>query len=805
MSLAAQVQIGDTQVAPGALSLIRVAGLPLTALLETIPPATTARIEALLGQRAVMDRHKSSAIDALYEAIPKLPAPERPEALAFKRAIHGARAEAAREYASLAKLTELRDSEGLSDWIAAARSVAALEAEVVELHDAELASHVLPRLRTLFERESFLKPLVLASPSLFAHARNLPPPGRAPTRRERQAELSLLAYVIRASAKTSPFSSFLYLALLERSETGEAPGSLDWSSTRTQTRLALCAEFALTGGRPARCGKLEHCRFRIDPNTTWTASGAEVFRPFQGNRRGRIIEGTMPARIALPPELSRRLADLECPFSWADLLDAIGSAVPERDHAEELAHAIADSGLIWPVAEDRPTSTEPHEEAAACCAAARENGTRLARMKTAAEALAQSPSWQRAVLLREIASEGGRELGEVLDSGSPIFETAYFDRPIPWDRARLADAITDIRVALANRVSFSPPFLMVRDAFEALYGSGGTCLDVAGFLRRIPALLQERHATDLPLGADGWEAPPPGARAPATVMFQFEAPERKASRLVINVVHSGCGWLSAYHAIGGSSHSRHLAHDLGDWLRRLTAPAPPVEIRAGGRWSDLQLHPPLTKLVIRPPGDLSGGEPAIDWRDLTLRHAPDLGQIEFHQAGQRIGPVYLGGSKPNLSWGPVFWLIALASPFIVRPFLAKPPVSPDDDSVLFQPGEASGRVVLQRASWWIPAGRLRRLWFARRGGLRLVDIRADCVAQGISPRFFARRWTKSRNTRDPFELPKPLWVDVRHPLTVDLLERETAKADFLCLTEALPADPGPGGHAVEFHLEMVLP
>jgi hypothetical protein len=115
----------------------------------------------------------------------------------------------------------------------AAAVVIAAEQEADAALEAEIETHLRPRLREAAMSDALRRPLVLASPALSdALSRSDRQPSTpGPTKCER----SLVAYLARAAAKTSPFSAFMHCALMELDE-GDGPSTVRLPDAARRTR-----------------------------------------------------------------------------------------------------------------------------------------------------------------------------------------------------------------------------------------------------------------------------------------------------------------------------------------------------------------------------------------------------------------------------------------------------------------------------------------------------------------------------------------------------------------------------------------
>jgi hypothetical protein len=111
---------------------------------------------------------------------------------------------------------------------------------------------------------------------------------------------------------------------------------------------------------------------------------------------------------------------------------------------------------------------------------------------------------------------------------------------------------------------------------------------------------------------------------------------------------------------------------------------------------------------------------------------------------------------------------------------------------------------------------LTEVWFANSGVQRLLAVAAGCRGAGIPPMFYARGKQDHRtrfpslDANAPYSAHKPLWVDVRNPFCLDLLEKMASTSEWIALTEALPgggdlwASVGGEPRVTELQIEMLI-
>ena len=319
--------------------LARVAGWPLDELIETSPPRTTAIIEAVVAARLEADALRSAVEVSLHSAIPLVNPRFRVAALALRRAVHNSRPCAAADLLrrDLAAVLPSAEVEALRRWLDLRKEIDDGLRNAEAVHEEDVQSHVRPAVRRLVGRDEFLRPLVIASRSLYEQTvRNASerPTGASATKAER----ALLSYLARASAKTSPFSTFMHLAVLESSGDSHGPPPLDADDRTSRTSLNRGLIFAIRRAAWGCCGDRRHASFVTNPAITWTQDGTvAATAPQFGVVNNRLLRLFRRVRLRLRTDLSRCVSRLPASFSWDELIDALAGAGAPRLDAEQLS------------------------------------------------------------------------------------------------------------------------------------------------------------------------------------------------------------------------------------------------------------------------------------------------------------------------------------------------------------------------------------------------------------------------------------------------------------------------------------
>jgi hypothetical protein len=832
-SPAAPPAAGLDRQTPAELSALRLApyaiwrraALPLQRLVDLTSPAAVRLGERYLDARDTMESLREGLEDGLHCAVPRVEGGLRREALALRRAVHNARSVPLGDGLRRA----LGDLDGdlqrrVEGWAEAAAEARHCRQALASRLEEEVGGRLRAGLLALARDESFLRPLALASPDFLAAVR------RAlsnPLRMERtepdagalessRFDRALLTFGIRAAAKTSPFSLFLHQAVVDLTPTAPAPG-LDPDARGSRSYLNLGIPYLLRQAAALAGDSAELSVFRLNPTVRWEENGRlEAFVPALTDVAGRLWRSERPYAVRLHTAVTGVLRALPGRFARAELARRLAAAGLDPDATAAIIGKLIDRGVLLA---DALPETLPGTAPGALAA---EVNAWIGDLQRDAHAVAAADSSERAALLaglREPLDRAARRVQAppVFHRLTPVLEDGLFDQPLPpaalppaAGSALEAGRLRELAEALRPSLTLSAPYRVMRDAFVEQHGVGGTATDVVGFLRgvaafdplrSIAAAAQQRR--DRPerrhRPADG------GPRVPLSVFVQ-PAVEAGRSLLVVNQIHAGAGWLCARLA-GEDTAGRRLHERLESWLDEIFSPREPVDFTPCADCNPLQAHPALTRRRLLWPDAPPAAGSTLAVAATTLVHDPSTGLLRLLDPdGREIVPVHLGGSLPHPAWGACFWLIELAQPFRVAMSDDRQPPSPTDGSPVeleHRPRRQVGNIVLARAAWWMHSRRLQRVWLARDGADRLLDVAADRRRLGM-PRWLYATAIVPASEVDGSDVHKPLWLDSWNPFGLDLLARQLEHAEWIRLSEALPGPVVPEPAAEAHHLSELL-
>ncbi|GAA4947950.1 hypothetical protein GCM10023224_34760 [Streptomonospora halophila] len=322
--------------------VVRTAGLPVRVLDALRFTRSFAAVDeaARLGER-VEDEGRRLA-DSLYDVIGTLGGgPPKPGVVGLRRALHRSRPPRPAEWNEqvagvLPRPLADRIRRWTADLGALKRAVGELPAVLAEEEAAKCGE-----LRAVAEDTGLRRALSQSSPTLYAEVRKWLGDDAHPPRR--QSLVALAKYVARASAKTSPYSTFMVTGVGVWTPDGPAVRDIGTRRVRSVVELdgllvqtlvaALCTDPRLA---PA-------LRLRLNPSATVRDGHVS----FAGRRPAEPVL-TMPATPAVRACMD--LLDTRPAPTWAGLRDALvaadGGARASSDSVDSFVAGLVDLGLV---------------------------------------------------------------------------------------------------------------------------------------------------------------------------------------------------------------------------------------------------------------------------------------------------------------------------------------------------------------------------------------------------------------------------------------------------------------------------
>ncbi|AUX47689.1 hypothetical protein SOCE26_092130 [Sorangium cellulosum] len=689
-------------------------------------------------------------------------------------------------------------------------------------------------LRRSLSDEAIARGMLLSSPDLRCAAEHLlaRPAGKPPTAAEQIREAALARYVFRAATRTTPFSSFAAVALLDWRDLDlgldrARPGELTYESRpqihvgALQAWLARTLSPEATARLPLRLNPLRYRDEGGPPALVFAQAGVAAGAPQAAPRLGFGL-----ASLDLTPGVERvlRIAAGRSEVEAAAALAAEGHdpAAARRVLAELVRLSVLER-VLPRLGADPPALGALARALRGLDAAAAD------RIEQLAGHLARyggAPARERAAVLAAVE----RELGPHGERAALVEDVAVRgltpgDFPVPP-----ADLAADLAPALAlARASASRrAHRLLTEAFLAAHGPAGTCDDVPRFITSAVANTPLMRALRFSQDPIAWMAAPLG-RAVASAegdrcaldpaLFEPHVLPATCDRLavsafvqlapaaaprpgepeiavVLNGLQSGrYKYLSRFLAEGDAA-----AQEARGRLAAEGGPRP-VEIDAG-LGLNFQLHPPLTAAAIELPFEaVVADRPAVRLCDLSLRFDPAASELRVRSAalGCDIEPIHLGFLRDTNLPDPLFVLRAL-SPRIADETVAE---RADLYNLLdardlaagrglraHRPRLEVGRLVLERARWAVPAEEIPRKAASERYSSFFRRVAAFRRARGLPERGFARHLAGGGGAGAALAASRML-IDWSSPATLAGLDRllgpkDAAAPGWLVITELLP-------------------
>jgi len=826
----------DLRIMP--FMLVRIAGLSATHGIE-LPGLETSVIAARL--RTLDDELRVLAlelVDALFDAV------AHPSAMLHRAGLLRAKRQAFNG-------TELLATAQLSEWLeqtlpdvlalchAYQQSFRSRVELQTQLESACAAQQQTTRaiLQDALAQPPFNRALGLAAPRLLAQLKL--PLQEQPPKRRKQLERTLLAFMLRAAMKVSPFSSFASTLRADLDPTCEL-GHFDTHGQMLQgaSRLSRSVAVALRE-LLAESPLTDDCsvEFSLNPSLRFMQNENGLSRPLRAHgrdyllRRGTLWSEECLLSAKLAPSLSELLQALPVRICREDFLLRLRQIEREPQKAERLLKQLLRKDIVrvlpqWGAQEDAPAlaladAMQAHPQMAELAGCLRQLDNR-------ARTFADTPTSLRPGLLGEIEM-GIVELHARLGNRHPprlassVYEDVRSTGLTLGFGARFAEqTLRRIADVVGRYATISAEYLWLRERFIERFAEGGCCADVEGFLRDVwPAYLalgQDILNGNAPRPVPGRVASA-ALRLPLTVYFQLVTPDLDEALngkplVVINGAYHRAVWQLARGAIGnGAQQARHESQ-LRDWLVEAHRPMAPVTVTVSGESSNLQAQPRLCKRQL-----CLDEQPSQDsdllLRDMQLVHNTDTGLLELIGPDrQPVALQYLGGASPLPAWGIKYLLTVLVEPVQVgRPGAEMVSAGPMDADFRHQSRLEDDGCVLLRETWWLRSRKLLERLEDLSSSAQVAALLRLCAEHGIAEDvfvngqfddFFGWKSFAAAKTRKPF------WCRLSNIACVDYLLGLARDTDWLVFREALPApqdswlkiDDEP--YVTEMHTEMVL-
>lgn len=600
--------------------------------------------------------------------------------------------------------------------------------------------------------EPFQRALLFASHDLLEAIAGIDPASEKFGKKERQALLSACQYLTRGALKTSPFSRFTTVGLLDlRHETPALPAGMSTRAWITPNVALLPAFYACFLQQPAFYRQLS---LHLNPSLRQHAEHLEWLY-FDGEREAFQSVAIQPAiRLVMQAFASRR----ELPFMELQLLlqEQVDASA---EKLEDFIRELTDFGLLsWNLPETgasadwlsnliRYLSHLPAADVFSEWIFMLQQIRATARalpFKTVAEALRDMQSLQHS--LNELF-EKHHQPAPALPASRLFFEDVEaLPENISIIPKELENWTTDLQNCLKNCPPGPVPEFRTQLATRAEQllapGENMNFLDFCrAFFEHPPQTETRRSAPDCPVvGA---------------LLMPFE--ENGKKRAVVNALYPGGGKLFARWLHLFPEHARStLEAWQGDELMLFPWQG----------WSNANFQPFTRKNTLAvPDGKFNGSDKALLLSELQVKRTA-TGPVLTDGGGKRLLFTDLGLEAPE--WRPpvmqLLWHLGV--PYISTAFFPEGEKQALEDGVIFTERIEYQSLVLRRSKWLIPPEAWHAVLAARSGAVFFDRIGEQFRAWQIPRQIFVRPLA---------DREKPQFIDLHSPLSVLLLEKMMRK------------------------------
>lgn len=832
----AEPQLDELRVMP--FVIVRIAGLPASYGVD-IPgkeaSAIAGQLRGLVREQKIL---AAELVDALFQAV------AHPDASAH-------RAQLLRDKRQVFNLAQVMTGTAALEWLGVASPSAfalhqaywritqkrtLLETQLADICVADQQA-TQSALQAVLNQPAFARALGLAVPRLLTQLAT-PLHAHRPKRRK-QLERTLLAFMLRASMKISPFSSFasIFQAKLNlKQEQGyiNAPEQHLKGQSRLNRSVVVSLRELLVNSPLADSKKVQ---FTLNPSMKVFTDELGSARSLRAHarryqlRRGVLWSEESLLSAKLAPAMSQLLLALPSCFSREAFFTRLLALGTDPIKAEYLLRQLIRKDVVrvlpqWGAQEDGPAVLLA--EAMRAHPLMERLAQRLTQVDNRAREFANLSSQNRPAeldsLKHEIATlhQGLSELPPPRLSSIVYEDVCSEGFALNFGALFAKNTLARIAKVIGQRARVSTEYLWLRERFLQCYGEGGRCIDIEGFLREAwPAYWSfSQQVLNGDLSSPESDTLATAAlRLPLTVYFQLATADPNEALngrplLVINGAYHRAAWQLTRGAGAKDQAHTEQTDQRRNWLTQAHLPFEPITVTVSGESSNLQAQPRLTERQLCLDQHCAQSED-LALRDLQLVHNPNNGLLELVDSkGFTLALQYLGGASPLTAWGVKYLVTVLAEPVhIARPEVDLISASYSDADFRHQSRIEDDGCVLLRETWWLrakvllsqldnlpPAAQLTTL-------LNICDqykIPEEVFVNGQVEDFFSWKSSTDHKTRKPF------WCRLSNVACVDYLLGLARDTDWLVFREALPA-PGDSWlriagepYVTELHTEMVL-
>lgn len=790
-------------------AIVRLAALPYSYIDALRMVETESLLENITNLEKALQQITVPVTDALFSYVSQLPEDatgERRLALNTKRKIHNQQNVdvESQKFVTLVSSLPPESAALLQRWAKGRIKLSTLLAELDVTYVREVQNVLRPALRAPLNSEHFMRALSFAAPRVAIHAEKETrlPEKSMPDNLER----SLLGYLIRSSAKTSPFSSFMFTSALAVNNNCYSPLPYLHVGTyqhKTSINRGVCAR--ILAGFIEYVATKDTLHFSL--NSTLKNLGDGRFQALCSNDLvllGRPWTEQKIAFFKLSAEVEQVLEQGIRSGTWSDWLNAFRSHKIDGAKAEKMLTKLIQRRLLWcedviDVFDESPEVTlyqfvakygTPSTQAL--------HGVigeivKLSQQIKVDKTLALSHCNEK---IRALESEA---LLLLTKPHAPDFHNVLHDDCwVSGIKGEISQSLTaplpDLNHFLSEQIEYSPQYLRLIDHFTAKFGVDGRCNNAFDFLLDAGEKLVEINEFGADINEGSTYQAPSGERLGVTVQLQIASTPEGKQIWVVNKVFDRPAWLASRFAFGDSPEHHLLRGGLEHWIATIAGQKTPTDIVINGYCNDLQSHPKLTRKVLSWPGEplKLPHEQTVKLDELSLVHHSETNKLTLlTPEGESIALTYLGSTFPTVNWGIPFALTILSQPFrLMRPEVSAPKDSKSGD-IVYVPRQTHGNVVLLRGAWMVRAKFMKENWFNYKCAKRLLAVKRTLQQASIPQHVFtSAAEADSKNgllsSQALNSKRKPMWSDLLNPFCLSLLEKLAEKSEWISLTETLP-------------------
>lgn len=756
------------------LALLRMGGLPLSFAEALSCPEVDKRLAEIASLDYELEHHRVSLERVLYAVVPALAPSDkdrRRQTLELARAVHGCRTPKISPsfVDDIEPLLSPDASRQLRAWTIASFKRHSLIEHLENDLGRATNRHARLALKHALSQPAFSDALLLNASVVF---KQLLADDRQGDSSLSQAERAGIAYLLRASWKTSPLGTFMYLGQLTLGDQVNGPRTSRRAETlKTLTRLE--PSYALELRRLAVHTFDARATVMLNPTVEYLSEHEIRFlKPSFLPSNGGVWRTDQYSDVHLGESLIKALKAI---IPGATLEGLIAQFSIEIPNAHTTLASLLRFGVLVPsVFEGHPKSEKLK--------------SRLRDLEATVTSTLPSGSIEQTRLVaswEHQALSARRELG-ITEGIAPLDrlkdDCGWFDGSHIGD-GRLKGIASALEAVLSRYVCINPWYELLQDYFQRRF-AGRICTNLMDFAwSAYPYCLStQRPTTSLSLTASTT-----GEIVPVTAYVQLAEQADGSLRTYLNQAQSLTLSQTIKRLDECDSNFLNQRRQYSRWLQYLFNPAEPIEVPICSDCNSLQVHPSITQRVLRWGNEAVINKSTLDITSLSLSLDNNRFSL-FDSLETPVALVYLGAVLPSPAWGPPYLFTLLSNPFVLKlPTTLSEERSASAGTVTFVPELIETDIVVRRACWIVKSTLLRS--FCEKSALRThYKIKAFRETHNIPRRCFIRPSLVGVPKKQPARKrpDKPMFVDFDSPVFQGFLQRVASNCEQVIITPAAP-------------------